>query len=255
MKQFRILLSASIISVIVVFVCLCTGSRKDIIENKAQCFRMIYIDLCNIMDASSNPAKPELKRITYLIRNNKSYSHSFKTGNHSWRFMCSYISTLGGGSDESQIVDISKNWDDESIKNIHFSYYCWNTKRSSKEYNWTNVMAVTGQNTAFELLQTNEGVSVENYGHLILLIEVAHSGTHWAEPGDMSIVSLTEEMLKGTNERGVIVCFLDGEIWYISDSVPLDVFRNFLTLPNIKEHDRYKELLPYSRIIIKTGYP
>jgi hypothetical protein len=58
---------------------------------------------------------------------------------------------------------------------------------------------------------------------------------------------------KPTNERqgggedgdGVLVCFLDREVWFLRKDTPVDLIKEFCTATGARKHDREKELSPY----------
>ena len=112
-----------------------------------------------------------------------------------------------------------------------------------KERYWTNVMGITGTDTAFEVQGLDQ---LQGCGHLIIVVEVADSGIHWGEPGDIDVNHLPENRTSGIDGDGFMVLFYDGSVWFIKREVPIEIFKHFLTITEAKKHDRNIELKPYA---------
>jgi Protein of unknown function (DUF1559) len=108
----------------------------------------------------------------------------------------------------------------------------------------TKLMALTGPGTAFEEGTEHNLKDLPN--DLILAIEVADSGVHWMEPGDLHVSDITTETLQGLHGKGVLVLFVDEAVRYVPSSTPIDDFKLFLTIDGAKDHDR-EMLFPNQR--------
>lgn len=100
----------------------------------------------------------------------------------------------------------------------------------------TKVMAVTGPGTAFE--EGREHDLKDLPGDLILAVEVAGSGVHWMEPGDLSVDEITAETLKGLHGTGILVLFVDGTVRYVPEETPIEDFKRLLTIELASQYDR-----------------
>ena len=134
------------------------------------------------------------------------------------------------------------------------AYYANSTKFLDDSPPTTNVFAVSGPDTAFEV---GEHPKVSKYQLLnvpadsILLMEVADSNTHWMQPGDYDV----EKLLAATGRLGdtvqgllndrIHILFADGQVWALSPDMPIDALKPFLTITAAKTADREKQLAPY----------
>jgi len=107
----------------------------------------------------------------------------------------------------------------------------------------THIWAVTGGDTAFD--DDKQHSLAELPYDLIILIEVAHSDTHWMAPGDLDVNDVPESITEGTDGEGVVVAFADAEAWFLSHDVPIADLRKFFTIEGAKRYDREKVLGPY----------
>jgi hypothetical protein len=82
---------------------------------------------------------------------------------------------------------------------------------------------------------------------VILFVEVAHSGVHWMEPGDITLEGMADSIREGLDGDGFHVAFADGEVWFLSRDVPMANLRPFFTLDGARKHDREDILGPYRR--------
>jgi len=122
--------------------------------------------------------------------------------------------------------------------------YCWKKNaRNEQERRWTNVMALTGPDTGFDLRFPDK---LEGCDHLIIVVEVNNSGVHWGEPGDLDIRHLPPDFLKGIDGDGIMVLFYDGAIWFIKKDVPLELLKQFFTATGARSHNRNDELIKYA---------
>lgn len=172
--------------------------------------------------------------------------HADKAGQplSSWRFrILAYLEAI------MMDVDFEAKWDDTTNQynigfiNSPFTVYCWSSRaESSKQLN-TNVMAITGPGTAFEEDQTIRLSEMDQ--DTILAIEVADSGTHWMEPGDIDVRNVPESITQGMDGAGVHVVFADGAVWFLRSDTPLEELKKFFTIDGAKQFDREKVLGPY----------
>jgi hypothetical protein len=83
-------------------------------------------------------------------------------------------------------LDFGDRWDAPANRWLtarpHWGY-CLHPERDAPECLHTNVVAVTGPGTAFE--ENGDCCLKEIDADTILAVEVASSGMHWAEPGDL----------------------------------------------------------------------
>jgi hypothetical protein len=133
-------------------------------------------------------------------------------------------------------------------------YYVNWTKFLDDSPSTTNVFAISGPDTAFEV---GEHPSFSKYklinvpGYCILLMEVADSKTHWMQPGDYDVTKLLAatgrlgDTVKGLLKDRVHILFADGEVWALSPDMPIDALKPFLTITAAKNADRDKQLAHY----------
>ena len=166
----------------------------------------------------------------------------------SWRFLNALFMSYGHGfrEEDRQPIDYEKNWDEEPNISFWAPAYNWTGRpkspKDSKRY-WTNVMGITGPDTAFEVQDLKQ---LQGCEHLIIVVEVANSGVHWGEPGDIDVNHLPENLTSGIDGNGFMVLFYDGSVWFIKKEVPMEILKRFLTITEAKEHDRNIELIPYA---------
>ena len=188
----------------------------------------------------------------YINANRKFPHHIFvspKDNIHcSWRFCSGIYMSYGRGfrEEDRQPFDFEKSWNEEPNISFWAPAYNWTGRpKSPKDHKryWTNVMAITGPDTAFEVQELNQ---LQGCDHLIIVVEVANSGIHWGEPGDIDVNNLPENLTSGIDGNGFMALFFDGSVWFIKKDVPIEILQNFLTITNAKKHDRNKELKPYA---------
>jgi hypothetical protein len=195
------------------------------------------MDLVNHSDVQGEewPYLPEAK-----------YRHeSMKEGEYnSWRAMASKY--LMGTSDVRRAsLDIRRYWKDPLNIRCGNSRFCWTGKQGSWESYWTNVMAITGPDTAWDLQTCDKLYDCED---LIIAAEVDDSCIHWMQPGDIDISIIPWDFFCGIDGDGVLVLFLDGSIWHLDKDIPFDKVRPFFTASGAREYDRWSELRPFAHI-------
>lgn len=122
--------------------------------------------------------------------------------------------------------------------------YCWNDGARCD----TSVFAVTGPNTVFDGTRRKRE---DQPPHLILLMEVRDSKTHWMQPGDYKVADLLAykgrigDHLHGLLPDRLHVLFADGEVWALDADAPIANLQPFLTITGAKTHDRDQLLGPH----------
>ncbi|NLE37505.1 MAG: DUF1559 domain-containing protein, partial [Pirellulaceae bacterium] len=152
----------------------------------------------------------------------------------SWRFqMCPYLESF------MRDVDYDKPWDDPVNREIA-DYFAWifrffTSDDSPMRYH-TNLMVVTGPGTPFDGQKECRLADLDP--DTILVVEVADSGVHWMEPGDLSIDNLPASLVKGIDGNGFCVLFADRSAWFLDSGVSLEDLKKFLTIDGAKQYDR-----------------
>ena len=161
----------------------------------------------------------------------------------SWRF-----GTLRYLPEPRSDVDLRQAWNtpvNATLAAIPIYPYCFMTHRSGPERLWTNIVAVHGPGTAFD--ESTQLRFRDLPGDLIVLVELRDSGVHWMAPGDLDVRDVTAKVTQGVDGSGLNVAFNDQDIWYLDESVPVDVLRGFCTVEGARRLDRDKLLMPYRR--------
>ncbi|NLE37589.1 MAG: DUF1559 domain-containing protein, partial [Pirellulaceae bacterium] len=161
----------------------------------------------------------------------------------SWRFqMCPYLESF------MQDVDYDKPWDDPVNHEIatHFAWLFHDSARGERPTRFhATLMVVTGPGTPFDGQKECRLADLDP--DTILVVEVADSGVHWMEPGDLSIDSLPASLVKGIDGDGLCVLFADGSAWFLGNEVSLEDLKKFLTIDGAKQYDREKILGSHAR--------
>ena len=131
---------------------------------------------------------------------------------------------------------VNRRWANESV-----SCYC--LAKPAPGPGQTKVVAVTGPGTAFDPARQRRLADIPR--DTILLIEMANSGIHWMQPGDLSIDHVPPTITSGVTGRGVHVVFADGLVWFLSRDVPLEKLKKFFTIDGARKNDRNVVLRPY----------
>jgi len=142
--------------------------------------------------------------------------------------------------------DYNARWNDPAnrwLASSPFHAYCFSERGDSAERLHTNVVAITGPGTAFE--DDRASRIGELTSDLIMVIEIADSGIHWAEPGDLHIDEVPESITSGIDGDGVCVLFVDGTVFCVSHDVPFNDLKKFFTVESAKKYDREEVLGPY----------
>jgi len=160
----------------------------------------------------------------------------------SWRF---YILPFVEGIMMETHYD--KRWDDPAnrwFSSHPFHVYCWSWENDVPESLNTNVVAITGPGTAFN---GDRPIRIQDIPpNTILAIEIAESGIHWMEPGDLPIDQVPDSITQGMEGDGVHVLFADASVWILRPDVPLEDLKKFFTIEGAKRYDRDQILGPYA---------
>ena len=169
------------------------------------------------------------------------YHNSQGTPCYSWRMAVTrYL--------ESWDYDTESPWNVGANKALadgpNFTF-CSSLNWSRKVTTDTTIYAVSGPGTAFD---GKPHRLADLPGDLVLLIEIADSGTHWMAPGDLDVRKIPNTITEGTSGKGVIVAFADGEVWFLHREVPINHLKQFLTIAGAQNSDREQLLRPYALI-------
>lgn len=174
------------------------------------------------------------------------YSDTFPKEN-SWRFKCSgYL--CSGSNVEYQLenyCNLALPWYAFPNNILKSEDFCWIENQhnmNNKERYWTDVMAITGFDTAYDLRYKK---LLNNCDELIVLIEVNNSGCHWAKKGDISIDEFKRYFKSRVHNGSIAIFFLDGTIWVVDDKIPIETLLKFFTSTEVKKYKRDIEIGPY----------
>jgi hypothetical protein len=142
------------------------------------------------------------------------------------------------------------------VRALRPTVYCW---RSPVQISETNIFAVAGHDTLFDGLYTGKLPDGFNIGpqamlfvptHLIVLMEINNSRTHWMQPGDYNVADLLAatgnlgDTVHGVMKDRIHILFADGQVWALSPKTPMDAVKPFLTITAAKTANR-QTLAPY----------
>ena len=122
----------------------------------------------------------------------------------------------------------------------------------------TDFFVLIGPGTAYSENTTTDYVSHEIEDRLlhiesdaILLLE-CNQDLHWIEPGDVRIEDIVDSKsqtglgdFRGNFPGCFAVCFVDGTVWFLSDSIPKTEILKFMTVESAKKNDRDEVLGEY----------
>lgn len=132
-------------------------------------------------------------------------------------------------------------WDDpcyERIRN-HPPDFVWFCKNPSSD---TTIMAISGVGTADDNVS---GVYLPE--DVILYVDAYQTSHNWIKPGDLDVSHIPKVLriaggLSSESYHGCVVCFADGEIWHLSETVPLDILSEFFTVHGAANASREQSL-------------
>jgi hypothetical protein len=136
-------------------------------------------------------------------------------------------------------VDFGSRWDDTEnrcalVWGNHL--FCWGNNGDRSTDVHTNVVAITGEGTAFDPGKVLRLPDIPS--DTILAVEVAETDTYWMEPGDMAIEEIDVSVLQGIDGTGTHVIFADGSVWFLSAETPLGELKEFCTIDGARQYDR-----------------
>ncbi|CAL1151130.1 unnamed protein product [Cladocopium goreaui] len=149
----------------------------------------------------------------------------------------------------------SLDWDDSG----NAAFDDWSNRRffhllpeGAGEHPKPHVVAVAGEDTAFEYLWRRAKEKIEVHGEAILLMDVADFDHHWMSPHDITVAELLGDgdqpgkLPTPVLKEGRLVVFADGETWLLSNNTPEENLLKFVTVASAERHDREKELGGYA---------
>jgi hypothetical protein len=158
---------------------------------------------------------------------------------NSWRFrVAPWLDSIFGG------LHFEAKWDDPvNRKWEKMSPLCYCLSKQAQVDRETNIVAVAGPGTAFDPAREIRLSDIP--ADTILLVEIADSGIHWMQPGDLSIDKVQPAITSGVDGFGVHVGFADGFVWFLRPEVPVDVLKKFFTIEGARRNSRDVLLRPY----------
>jgi len=174
---------------------------------------------------------------------------------HSWRLTVLPLDANPGFmTDTAGLMDwpIGEPWNAPGnawckATNTAYSY----DGRSDGEASSTNIVAITGPGTAFGDGNSVAPKSITELPHdAILCVEARATDIHWMEPRDFDIRNLPNTIngaagISSRYQAGFHVLFADGDVWFISHSVPFETLAKFLSVDDAEKHDRQQVLGEY----------
>lgn len=171
---------------------------------------------------------------------------------HSWRV--SIAPYLG-----CRLVDPTPNLykprNDEPISTVSFGGYPFSYGDSAAMVPMANLLGITGPGTAFGDGREHPSTSMVHAGptsDAIIAVEVRDSGVKWMEPRDFDIRTMPRTVnspdgrgISSRYRRGFHVCFLDGDVWFLSHDVPFTELERFFMLDGAAQNDRESILAVY----------
>jgi hypothetical protein len=97
----------------------------------------------------------------------------------------------------------------------------------------TCVLGVRGDGTAFDRRVELRLGDMPN--DCILIVEVKDSSFDWAEPGDCDASRVSPS---SRYKSGFHVGFVDGQVWFVRNDVPLELLRRFVSIEGARQNDR-----------------
>jgi hypothetical protein len=166
---------------------------------------------------------------------------------YSWRFqLTSFIEGF------MRSVEYDEPWDSPANDWLTGRPFVFSSRLPDEKSTYTNIMAITGPGTAFEEGRTIRPRDISP--DTILAIEIANSGIHWAEPGDLDIEHIPDSITQGVEGLGVRVIFADFVVWFLRSDVPLEDLKKFFTLEGAKSNSREDLLRPYVIEVLLEGH-
>jgi hypothetical protein len=165
---------------------------------------------------------------------------------YSWRVeLVPFLMSWRGSWDRTQ------PWHHASNRSLvdFTSFYTYDWTEASRSVDSvfpdTIVLAVTGPGTVFgdgtDRPRSLTAVPPET----IIIVESGASGVPWPAPGDLDICtmsrvtdSLQARGISSLHRGGFHVVFADGEVWFLSNSIPFETLAAFFTIEEAARHNR-----------------
>jgi len=209
----------------------------------------VYLGYAVRVAAVRKSREHNMERIVQAIRNRHRQDGFLRSPIHRDRFgnpVCSWRYPLLEWIEQSECrrcYDVP--WTDPvnfELANTPYRVYCFPSADDVENPLQTNVCLVTGPGTVFD----GRRWSLEDIdGDTILIVEVARSGVHWMEPGDLDINAIPPSITAGLDGKGLHVGFADGNVWYLDAGVPLEHLKSFFTVEGARRLDREEVLGPH----------
>lgn len=117
----------------------------------------------------------------------------------------------------------------------------------------TNALAITGPGTAFGDGNEPPRALKDVPPSTIIVVESRAAGIPWPAPGDFDFRTMPRRINapdgKGISSRiegGFHVIFADGQVWFLSDTLPFETLKKFFTTAEAAKHDREGILQPFA---------
>lgn len=163
------------------------------------------------------------------------------------RALASWRTTILPFMGMDYLIEYAERWDDPANRWRSMSAhpdFCFRDDLHDRRRLHTNIVAITGKGTFLDFGKFDPHMGTSN---LIVAIEVADSGYHWMEPGDLSIDEVTPEIMKGLHGDGVHVLCADVSVHFISADAPLEDVKKFFTVEGSGKYNLEEVLGPYLR--------
>ncbi len=233
-----------VILAMAIVVCASCGESRSISTERHDCMKRlqrIYQQLD--LYAESNGGFPS-----------SSSGSGDRTDMHSWRFTAhTSLTAYYGPSPTAPWPEDAEYavWDEERTRGM-FSARGFGISGIPNPGGHTDFFALYGSGTAFTVYQKGSGNFLSGVESDAILLVECDREVHWIEPGDVEIESILSSKstsglgdLEGNYPGCFAVCFADGTVWFLKDSVPASEIRKFLTVESASNHDREEVLKDY----------
>lgn len=88
----------------------------------------------------------------------------------------------------------------------------------------------------------------------ILVVEAEGVASHWMEPRDIALSEVNQRLTLGTDGKGILVGFADGQIWFLDRTVPIGLLKTFF-VTDPASRDREAQLAPFRRFARPSSFP
>jgi len=219
--------------------------------------RQIYIQIEEHRDRSY--ASNVLKMLANALQNYESTHKQLPPptlAGHSWRIRVhpyAVSSPLYENYDFSRVWDSSENmlldrrmlYDSKRPSEDHFGAMPFKFGASLNYPQQTRFLMIVGD----RCYGTNSGVRklaeiTDGLSNTIALVETSRSDVHWLHPIDLHFDEMSFRINDGAlsignvNNDSPLVCFCDGEVFFVDPEVPSDALKALLTIDGEEEYDR-----------------